>query len=133
MCVIIIVAYLFHRGCGVLGVASACVYVHGCVDACVRAWVRTYVCVHGSGCATRGCGVRACVYAQIEGMDLFYFILFFDWFLWSGENREKRKGTYVAWTDDGAVPAGHEDIIAILEAIRARSIADALFAFFEFF
>jgi hypothetical protein len=39
----------------------------------------------------------------------------------------------MAWTDDGAVPAGHEDIIAILEAIRARSIADAFLAFFEFF
>jgi hypothetical protein len=47
--------------------------------------------------------------------------------------REKRKGTYVAWTDDGAVPVGHEDIIAILEAIRARSIADAFLAFFELF
>ena len=102
------------------------------MDACVRAWVRTYVGVHGNGCATRGCGVRACVYAQIEVMVLFLF-LFFDWFLWSGENREKRDGTYVAWTDDGAVPVGHEDIIAILEAIRARSVADALFAFFEFF
>lgn len=43
------------------------------------------------------------------------------------------KGTYVAWPDDGAVPAGHEDIVAILEAIRARSIADAFLAFFEFF
>lgn len=58
--------------------------------------------------------------------------LFFIWFLWSGESREKRKETYVAWTDDGAVPVGHEDIIAILEAIRARSIADALLALFEF-
>ncbi len=40
------------------------------------------------------------VYAQIEGMGAFYFY----WFLWSGEIREKRKGTYVAWTDDSAVP-----------------------------
>ena len=39
----------------------------------------------------------------------------------------------MARTDDGAVPAGHEDIIAILEAIRARSIADAFLAFLEFF
>lgn len=54
------------------------------------------------------------------------------WFLWSGESKEKR-GTYVTWTDDGAVPVGHEDIIAILEAIRARSITDALLAFFKFF
>jgi hypothetical protein len=61
-----------------------------------------------------------------------YFI--FNWLLWSGESsREKRKGTYVAWSDNGAIPVGHEDIIAILKAIRARSIADALLAFFEFF
>lgn len=38
----------------------------------------------------------------------------------------------MAWTDDGAVPVGHEDIIAILEAVRARSIADAFLALFEF-
>ena len=38
----------------------------------------------------------------------------------------------MTWTDDGAVPVGHEDIIAILEAIRARSIADTLLAFLEF-
>jgi hypothetical protein len=37
----------------------------------------------------------------------------------------------VAWTDDGAIPVGHEDIIAILEAVRARSIANALLALFE--
>jgi hypothetical protein len=61
-----------------------------------------------------------------------YIIFIFDWFLWS-ESREKGKGTYVARTNDGAVPVGHEDIIAILEAIRARSIADAFLAFFEFF
>jgi len=53
--------------------------------------------------------------------------------LWSGESREKRKGTYVSWTDDSAIPVGHEDIITILEAIRTRSIADTLLAFFEFF
>ena len=46
-------------------------------------------------------------------------------------NSDKKNRTYVAWTDDGAVPIGHEDIIAILEAVRARSIADALLAFFE--
>jgi hypothetical protein len=39
----------------------------------------------------------------------------------------------VTWTDNGAVPVGHEDIIAILEAVRARSIPDALLALFEFF
>jgi len=38
----------------------------------------------------------------------------------------------VAWTDDGAVPVGHEDIIAIFETVRARSIANALLALFEF-
>lgn len=37
----------------------------------------------------------------------------------------------MAWTDDGAIPVGHEDIIAILEAVRARSIANALLALFE--
>jgi hypothetical protein len=58
------------------------------------------------------------------------FILF--WCLWRGESKEKRKGTYVAWTDDGAVPVGHEDVIAILETIRARPIADALLSLFEF-
>jgi hypothetical protein len=40
--------------------------------------------------------------------------------------------TYVAWTNDGAVPVGHEDVIAIFETVRARPIADALLAFFEF-
>ena len=77
--------------------------------------------------------MRACVYAQIEGIVVFDLFLFnFDWILWSGESRKRRKGTYVTWTDDGAVPVGHEDIIAILETIRARSIADTLLAFLEF-
>jgi hypothetical protein len=40
--------------------------------------------------------------------------------------------TYVAWTDDGAVPVGHEDVIAIFKTVRARSIADSLLALFEF-
>lgn len=39
--------------------------------------------------------------------------------------------TYVSWTDYGAVPVGHEDIVAVLEAIGARSVADTLLAFFE--
>jgi hypothetical protein len=38
----------------------------------------------------------------------------------------------VSWTDDGAVPVGHEDIVAILEPVGARSISDALLALFEF-
>jgi hypothetical protein len=64
-------------------------------------------------------------------MVAFYYYIF-NGLIWSGESRGKRNGTYVAWPDDGAVPAGHEDIIAILEAIRARSIADAFLAFLEF-
>lgn len=70
---------------------------------------------------------------RLRGWLYFIFILFFNWLLWSGESREKREGTYMAWADDGAVPVGHEDIIAILKAIRARSIADAFLAFLEFF
>jgi hypothetical protein len=42
-----------------------------------------------------------------------------------------KRNTYVSWTDDGAVPVGHEDIVAVLEAIRARSVADALLTLFE--
>ena len=77
--------------------------------------------------------VRGCVYAWVEGVMFFIILLFyFRWCLWGGGRREKRKGTYVAWTDDGAVPVGHEDVIAILEAVRARSIADSLLALFEF-
>ena len=38
----------------------------------------------------------------------------------------------MSWTDDGAIPVGHEDIVAVLEAIRTRSVADALLSFFEF-
>jgi hypothetical protein len=33
--------------------------------------------------------------------------------------RKERKGTYVSWTDDGTVPVGHENIVAVLEAIGA--------------
>ena len=60
----------------------------------------------------------ACVYAQIERMIVFYYFIF-NWFYEVGRVGERGEGTYVAWTDDGAVPVGHEDIIAILEAIRA--------------
>ena len=41
------------------------------------------------------------------------------------------KGTYVSWTDYGTVPVGHEDVVAVLEAIGARSVADTLLALFE--
>jgi len=37
----------------------------------------------------------------------------------------------VSWTDDGAVPVGHEDIFAVLEAIGARSVTDALLTLLE--
>jgi hypothetical protein len=37
----------------------------------------------------------------------------------------------VSWTDDSAIPVRHEDIVAVLEAIRTRSVADALLSFFE--
>jgi hypothetical protein len=37
----------------------------------------------------------------------------------------------VSWTNDGAIPIGHEDIVAVLEAIRARSVADAFLTLFE--
>jgi hypothetical protein len=45
--------------------------------------------------------------------------------------RDGEMSTYVSWTDYGAVPVGHEDIVAVLEAIRARSVADTLLALFE--
>jgi hypothetical protein len=37
----------------------------------------------------------------------------------------------VSWTDDSPIPVRHEDIVAVLEAIRTRSVADALLSFFE--
>ena len=45
-----------------------------CMDACVRACVRTYVCVHGSGCATCGCEVRVYM-RRLRGS--LYFIYFY--------------------------------------------------------
>ena len=102
----------------------ACVWVRGCV--------RTYVFMRVSVSVRVG-RVRGYVYAWVEGIMFIIIILcYFCWCLRSGGKREKRKGTYVAWTNDGAVPVGHEDIIAILEAVRARSIADSLLALFEF-
>ena len=61
-------------------------------------------------------GVRVCVRTWVEG---------------SGYVRGGESSTYVSWTDDSAIPVGHEDIVAVLEAIRARSVADALLSFFE--
>jgi hypothetical protein len=40
-------------------------------------------------------------------------------------------GAYVPWADDRAVPVAHQDIVAVLEPIRARAIADALLALLE--
>lgn len=36
------------------------------MEACVRAWVCIYVCVHGSGYATRGCEVGAWVHVYMR-------------------------------------------------------------------
>ena len=44
-----------------------------CMDACVR----TYVCVHGSGPRVDVECVRACAYAQIEGMVVFLILIGF--------------------------------------------------------
>ena len=35
------------------------------------------------------------------------------------------------WADDCAIPVAHHDIVAILEAVRARAVADALLALLE--
>ena len=65
---------------------------------------------------------------------IFWFVSDFGFFrLWvekGGKEREER--TYVSWTDDGTVPVGHEDIVAVLEAIGARSVSDALLTLLEF-
>ena len=53
------------------------------------------------------------------------------WVEGMGGYESVREGTYVSWTDDSAVPVRHEDIIAVLEAIRTRSVTDALLSFFE--
>lgn len=39
----------------------------------------------------------------------------------------------MAWANDGSIPIAHEDVFAILQAIRARAIADTLFTLLEFF
>ena len=42
-----------------------------------------------------------------------------------------RRGAYMSWADDCAIPVAHHDIVAILEAVRARAVADALLALLE--
>ena len=61
--------------------------------------------------------VRACVREWVEGN-------------WIGYESGERC-TYVSWTDDSTIPVRHEDIVAVLEAIGTRSVADALLSFFE--
>ena len=39
----------------------------------------------------------------------------------------------MAGADDGAVPLAHEDVVAVLEAVGARAVADALLALLELF
>jgi len=39
----------------------------------------------------------------------------------------------MARTDDGAVPFAHHDIVSIFQSVRTRTVANALFALFEFF
>ena len=39
--------------------------------------------------------------------------------------------THMSWPDDRAVPLAHHHVIAVLEAIRARAIANALLALLE--
>jgi len=39
----------------------------------------------------------------------------------------------VPWTDDGPVPVMHHDIVAVLQTVRDRSIADSLFSLLELF
>ena len=43
----------------------------------------------------------------------------------------RRTRTYMSWTDDGAVPVAHHDIVPVLETVGARAIADALLALLE--
>jgi len=71
-------------------------------------------------------------FTRAHGGGGFWIWGFFFGFVGCGKERERRRGTYVSWTDDGTVPVGHEDIVAVLEAVGARSVADALLALFEF-
>lgn len=49
----------------------------------------------------------------------------------SDDAKRLDRNTNMAWSNDCSGPVTHEDIIAILEAIRARSIADTFLAFLE--
>jgi len=42
-------------------------------------------------------------------------------------------GTYMARANNGSIPIAHHDILAVLQAIRARAITNAFLAFLEFF
>lgn len=39
----------------------------------------------------------------------------------------------MSWTDDGAVPVAHHDIVAIFQTIRTRPVSDSLFTLFQLF
>lgn len=41
--------------------------------------------------------------------------------------------SHMSWTNDGPVPLRHEEVVAIFESIRTRSIADPFFSFLELF
>lgn len=42
-------------------------------------------------------------------------------------------GTYMTRSNNGSIPVAHEDIIAVLQPIRARAIADTFLTLLEFF
>lgn len=46
---------------------------------------------------------------------------------------ERDDRTYMAGSNNSAIPPTHHDVVAVFEAVRARAIADALFALFELF
>ena len=71
-----------------------------------------------------------------EGIGCIFYlfpILGICFWIVGGERREgeREERTYVSWTDDGTVPVRHEDIVAVLEAIGARSVSDALLTLLE--
>ena len=82
-------------------------------------------------------GVRAWRLKGYEKELGVFFICFRFWgfvfWIVGGERREgeRKERTYVSWTDDGTVPVRHEDIVAVLEAIGARSVSDALLTLLE--
>ena len=52
-------------------------------------------------------------------------------FLPGVDNEVGRESMYESWTDDSAVLVRHENIVAVFEAIRTRSVADTLLSLFE--